>query len=240
MLHRLHRGMSAVAVAAVIAACAGDSAAPAADQDVELAATFDALSGEANGRGDADESAAFSGAAMAVRLGIRPTEIAVNVGGDSRRYLAFVHVVRHGQRDGILPALRTMVAYRTVADSRRPAEVLYMATAGDSVVVSLPSLTDIRPSADAFAVASWKDLVNQQFWVATAGKAGIKLQSTGEACPKLPSNGRVTCNVAEFGVLLDGEFHPLIRNQRGNVDRSRSLAIGTRSGGVNGAVLVFN
>ncbi len=240
MLHRPLRFVGAVAVAAMAAGCSTDSASPDPDQDLELAATFDAMSGEANGRGDSDESSAFSGAAMAVRLGIRPTEIAVVVGGESRRYRAFVHVVRHGQRDGALPALRTMVAYLPQLDSRRPAEVLYMATAGDSVVVSLPSLTGVRPNIDAFAVASWKDLVNRQYWVATAGKAGIKLQSTGEACPKLSPNGNVSCSVAEFGVLLDGEFHPLVRNERGNVDRSRAMSIGTRSTGVNGAVLVFN
>jgi hypothetical protein len=89
-------------------------------------------------------------------------------------------------------------------------------------------------------MASWKDLVNDQFWVATSGKAGIKLESIGETCPKLSTRGNVTCNAAEFGVLLNGVFHPLVRNQRANVDRSRALDIGTRSAGVNGAVLVFN
>lgn len=240
MLHRPLRAVGAVAVAAIVAGCSTDSAGPATDQDLELATTFDAMAGEANGRGDPDESAAFSGAAMAVRLGIRPTEIGVSVGGESRRYLAFVHVIRHGQRDGNLPSLRTMVAYRARADSRRPAEVLFLATAGEDVVINLPSLAGFRPSAETFAVASWKDLVNGQFWVATSGKAGIKLESTGGPCPKLSPNRSVTCNVAEFGVLLDGEFHPLVRNERANVDRSRTLQIGTRSGGVNGAVLVFN
>ncbi|MFN0181873.1 MAG: hypothetical protein ACKVZ0_23980 [Gemmatimonadales bacterium] len=234
MLHRQLIG--ALVVAMVAAGCATDSAEPN-ETDVELAATFDGLSSEANGRGDGDESAAFNGAAMAVRLGIRPTEVAVNVGGESRRYLAFVHVIRHGQTDGTRPALRTMVAYRA-GDRSRPVEVLYMATAGDSVVVELP--TGPRASAESFAVASWKDLANRQFWVATSGKAGIKLQSTGEPCPKLNPRGNVTCTVGEFGVLLDGVFHPLINNQRGNVDRSRRMDIGTRAGDVNGAVLVFN
>jgi hypothetical protein len=235
MLHR--HVIGALVVALVAAGCATDSAEPN-ESDLELAATFDGLSSEANGRGDGEESAAFNGAAMAVRLGIRPTAVAVNVGGESRRYLAFVHVVRHGQAEGSRPALRTMVAYRA-GERARPVEILYVATAGDSVVVELPGPTGPRAS-ESFAVASWKDLANRQFWVATAGKAGIKLQSTGEPCPKLNPRGNVTCNVGEFGVLLDGEFHPLINNQRGNVDRSRRLEIGTRASDVNGAVLVFN
>ena len=237
MLHRPLRFVGAVAVAATLASCTSEMGAPDTDQDLELATTFDTMAGEANGRGDSDEGAAFSGAAMAVRLGIRPTEIGVSIGGESRRYFGFVHLIRHSQHGGNSLALRTMVAYRTRADSRRPAEVLYLATAGDSVIVTLPSLTALRPSADGFAVASWKDLVNQQFWVATGGKAGIKLESTGAVCPKVSPSGSVTCHIAEFGVLLDGEFHPLVHNERGNVDRSRALEIGTRSAGVNGAVV---
>lgn len=237
MLHR-QRIMGALVIAALAAGCASDSTAPNVE-DVELAATFDGLSSDANGRGDGDESAAFGGAAMAVRLGIRPTEILVAVGAESRRYLAFVHVVSHGQGAGARPALRTLVAYRT-GERARPTEVLYLATAGDSVIIGLPSGGGPRGSMDNLAVASWKDLVNRQFWVATGGKAGVKLQSTGGVCPKLSPNGNVTCNVAEFGVLLDGEFHPLINNQRGNIDRNRTLGIGTRAGDVNGAVLVFN
>jgi hypothetical protein len=239
MLHRWW-GVAGAVTAALVAGCATDSADPTADQDLELASAFEAMAGEANGRGDPDESAAFSGAAMAVRLGIRPTEIGVTIGDESRRYLAFVHVIRHSQRDANAPALRTMVAYRARPDSKRPAEVLYLATTGDSGEISLPSLTKDRPIVDGFAGATWKDLVNQRFWAATSGKAGIAVESTGEACPKPSARGNPTCHVAEFGVLLDGQFHLLVRNQRGEVDRSRTLAIGTRSGGVNGAVLVFN
>jgi hypothetical protein len=230
--------VGAITVATILASCSSEMSSPATDQDAELASTFDTMAGDANGRGDSDEGAAFSGAAMAVRLGIRPTTIAVVVGGESRRYLAFVHLIRHSQRDGDGPGLRTMVAYLPRNDSRRPAEVLYLATAGDSVIVTLPSLTALRGSPETFAVASWKDLVNQQFWVATAGKAGIKLEKMGDSCPKVSATGNVTCHVAEFGVLLDGEFHPLVNNERGNVDRSRAMRIGTRSAGVNGAVVV--
>jgi len=221
---------------AFAAGCESQSTAPNADDAIDLATTFDGLAAEANGRGDGDEGAAFSGAAMAVRLGIRPTEIGVTIRGDLRRYLAFVHVIRHGQRDGNRPPLRTMVAYRP-GENRRPLEVLYLATTGDSVALELPTAAG---RGESFAIASWKDLVNQQFWVATSGKAGIRLTSTGEACPKPERSTNVTCNVAEFSVLVDGVFHALIDNQRGRIDRNRSVGIGSRASGVNGAVLVFN
>lgn len=237
MLHR-QRMVGALIIGALAAGCGSEATTPNGDETIDLAATFDGLSSEANGRGDGDESAAFSGAAMAVRLGIRPTEIPVTIRGDSRRYLAFVHVIRHGQRDGNRPALRTMVAYRR-GEERRPLEVLYLATTADSVGLEAPGGQE-RGGERPFAVASWKDLVNRQFWVATAGRAGIRLESTGDACPKPRPSATVTCTVAEFGVVLDGEFHPLINNQRGQIDRTQSVGIGTRAGDVNGAVVVIN
>lgn len=235
MLHR-RQFLGVVSMALFIGACADETVLPT-DQ-TELATVFDELATEATARGDRDEGGAFSEAALAIRLGIRPTEIGVTIGGEARRYLAFAHVVRNGDDTRPLPSIRSVVAYRRQSTGRRPAEVLYLATNQDSTLFRLPVLP--KPTDGDFAVASWKDLINRQFWVATAGKGGIRLLRSGDPCPKVNSGRRVTCTVGEFGVLVDGEFNALIDNQRGNIDRSRTLKIGTRATGVNGAVLVFN
>lgn len=238
MLHRALMAAGSVALAAALAGCATDSASTTSDQDQTLATTFDGMSRDANAAGDPDAGAAFSGAAMAARLGIRPTEIDVTVNGEGRRYSAFVFVLG-STRALPIAALRTVVAYR--GESPKPTEVLYVAAGGDSVGLDHPMASGQRPDPTKVGVSSWKDLVAKQFYVATSGLAMIRQQAgAGTPCPKPSSRSSVTCTAVKFGLRVAGDYHGLVNNQRGQLDRSKKATISTRAADVNGAVLIID
>ena len=170
---------AALAIVAVgVGACAEEPASPSEQTDL-LAATFDGYARQSNQEGDPDASLAFAHAAMAVRLGIRPTTISVSVDDQPVAFQALVHVVRHRSLDNV-PALRTMIAFRQSEPDQPPSRVLYLAITIDSARVAHPANLSPLP----FAWAVWKDLGKREVWVATQGKAGIKQQSTGDPCPK--------------------------------------------------------
>ncbi len=238
MLHRTLRAAGSVALAAVVAGCATEAGSVLTDQDQDLAVAVDGMSRDANVAGDADAGAAFSGAAMAVRLGLRPTPIDVMVDGESRRYFAFVHVLG-STRALPVAALRTMVAYR--GEAQRPTEVLYVAAGADSVGLDHPMASGGRPDPTKFGVSSWKDRVANQFYVAVRGFAMIKRQAdAGTPCPKPSPRANVSCTAVKFGLRVSGDYFGLINNQRGQLDRSKKVAISTRAADVNGAVLIID
>lgn len=234
MLHRSMRAPACLAVVALIAAgCSSGDGVADPNQDDQLAIEFDGLSRDANGRGDGDAGAAFSGAAMALRLGIRPSDVTVSLDGANQTYSAFVHVVSH-PRAGSTVTLRTLVAFRII--DGRPRDVLFLALTRDSLdFVAPPSA---RP--DASGLSSWRDGSARQFYLATRGYGVLDQESRAGACPKVPSDGRVTCTVADFGLRLEGGYHALAGNQRGQIDPNRQVVIKSRASGVNGAVLTFN
>lgn len=238
MLHRTLMAAGTVALVAVMAGCSTDSGSSPTDQDQELAVAFDGMSRDANVAGDADAGLAFSGAAMAVRLGLRPTPIDVMVNGESRRYLAFVHVLG-STRALPVAALRTVVAYR--GEDQRPTEVLYVAAGSDSVGLDHPMASGGRPDPTKFGVSSWKDLVAKQFYVAASGLAMIKRQAdAGTPCPKPSPRANVSCTAVKFGLRVAGDYYGLVNNQRGQLDRSKKVTISTRAADVNGAVLIID
>jgi hypothetical protein len=229
----LHRSLLLGVVIAMAAGCSSDQGVSDPDQEEELAATLEGLSRDATTEGDPDASAAFSGAAMAVRLGIRPTPIPVSIDGETRRYLAFVHLLNHN-RGGVTLTLRTLVAFE--GGNARPAGVLYVALPSDSADFAHPA--NLRPAASGSS--SWKDLAARQFYLAIRGYGIIKPQSREGDCPKVSARASVKCTVAKFGVVVKGGYHALTRNQRGAVDDDRSVVIQTRADGVNGAILTVN
>lgn len=239
MLHRRKLAFAMAGIGMALAGCATESASTKSeDQDRELATTFDGMSRDANVGGDADAGAAFSGAALAVRLGIRPTPIEVRVNGESRRYQTFVFVLG-STRALPVAAFRTAVGYRK--EGERPIEVLYVAAGGDSVGLGHPMASGQRPDPTKLGVSSWKDLVAKQFYVATGGLAMIKQQAdAGTPCPNPSPRANVRCTAVKFGLRVAGDYHGLVNNQRGQIDRSKKVTISTRSADVNGAVLIID
>jgi hypothetical protein len=218
-------------ILAAVGACDEQPASPNEQTDL-LATAFEGYARQSNQEGDADASLAFAHAAMAVRLGIRPTTISVLVDDQPIPFQALVHVVRHRSLETI-PALRTMIAFRQSGPDQAPAQVVYLAITIDSARVAHPANLSPLP----FAWAVWKDLGKREVWIATQGKAGIRQQTTGGACPRTLQRN-VICTLGTFSLFLDGDFRLAIG--RLQVAAEPILGIRTREGAVNGAELVFD
>lgn len=232
MLHRSMKFVAALALAGGVFACSSEPVATLTEDDEALAVALDGMEQDAARQGDGDGMAAFGAAAIAVRLGVRPGDLAVSVDGDVRRYRAFVHVVRR-TRENVSVEMRTLVALRP-GDRDRPLEILYVALSADSADFGPPAVTD-RPAAHG--VSSWKDLTVPQFYLATRGFGQIENLARIGPCPKVSDRANVTCTVATFGTRLHGVYQALIGNQRGQLS-DRRVEIQSR-GDVPGAVLSF-
>ncbi len=228
------RKISLAAILAGALACAGDAVSPTDQSDV-LVSALEGLSRDCNQQGDADGSLAFTYAAMAVRLGVEPSEVTLQVGDQAERFLAFVHVVRHGANQTAV-SLRTLVAFKPKAfNDRRPTQVLYVGIPIDSARLEHPA----SASAMAAASAVWKDLTSGQTWVATLGKAGIKQETVGGACPKARSSMNLDCVTGTFSAFVDGDFYQAIGGRESQLSAEPVLGIRTRAASIAGATIVF-
>jgi hypothetical protein len=219
---------------ALAAACEGGPAGPQ-ELSQDLEATLEVMAADANRDGDPDAAAAFSGGALALRLGVRPSDIVVQVGGESVRYQALVYGVVRTLRSGDLVLHRNLIAW---TGERRPVALLQVSQLTDQAAFGFPA--DLSTAADprGRARGTWADLLKGQRWVATAGTSAIVLASTGGPCIRqLSSNPELRCMTAEFDIRVDGDFYRLLRPDAHDVDRSRALEISTAATGVHGVVI---
>ncbi|HEX9893076.1 MAG TPA: hypothetical protein VGA78_04095 [Gemmatimonadales bacterium] len=224
-------GVSALILA--LGACGEGPAAPESQSDLPLEASLEQMAAEANNAGDVDAAVAFSDGLLAIRLGVRPTELSVKVGDKSERYLAIVTGVAHTTADGAILLRRSLVAW---AGDPRPTALLQVTSFSDNAVFGYPSDLATRADPVGRARGTWVNLVRGHTFVATSGRASIALASTGEACPNLPADSRLRCAVARYDVGIDGVFHQLRQRNARQADHASRIEISTE-GGVAGVVI---
>ena len=147
-------------LSAVLATGCVDSPSEPASAPLEntLAVNFDALADEQSAAGDVERSEELRWAALAIRLGVRPTVLNVTNGGEDEEYSAFVHSARWARvTDAIRPAThRSLVAWRRL-DPRGtpvPAEAPRVEPAIISPHTGQPLPTQAEIGAAAFERAS--------------------------------------------------------------------------------------
>jgi len=227
------RSFSRLSAALLLLAACEDGPTQPVEQDLAPELALDQLAAEANSAGDADAADAFSAGAYAVRLGLQPTEIAVQIAGETIRYYALVAgFVRTLPNDERVLA-RTLVAW---TPDRRPEAVLQVSLLTDAGSFGFPARlsTDVDPRGRARG--TWADLVRQIRWVATEGSATISLEGTGAPCTH-PGPAALSCLTARYDVRVDGVFHVLLRRDGVATDLSRRLEIATSASGVAGVVI---
>lgn len=227
-------GLGAGAIIVALAACGESPAGPEAEQLPELEASIEQMAAEANRAGDADAAVAFADGLEAVRFGVRPSEIAVTVGGEEVRYHALVVgvVVNHG--DGRELVRRSLIAW---AGANRPAALLQVSAFSDEATFGYPADLNTRPDPTGRARGTWADLVRRHRWVATAGTVAIKVASVGDPCPAIPAHPDIQCRVARWDLRLDGTFHQLLRRDARQATTGAALAIGSAAQGISGVVI---
>jgi hypothetical protein len=215
---------------AAVAACDAGPLAPD-DANEDPAAALDLLAADANRTGDADLAEAASGGALALRLGVRPSEIIVRVGDESVRYQALVVGTLRMLRTGTRVLHRSLIAW---TGDRRPVALLQVSQLTDQAVFGYPAELTTAIDPRGRARGTWVDFAAGAHWVATAGPSTIVLAATGEPCERKASDLR--CALARYDLRVEGEFHRL-SSRGGELDRGRMLPIASGADGVSGVVL---
>ena len=231
------RRITGIAAGVALLACGEGSSEPAEPASAESVLELAAL--QARTAGDAEATAVLDGATLAVRIGVRPTTIAVSVGGEVTRYAALVVAFVDATASGELVTRRRLVAWR--GQDRRVA-LLHVSTIGDGGSFAPDydrTTTDIRVRP---AVGRWFNFVRGTRWVAVDGTAKIAVASIGDNCPLADRRDDVRCVVARFGVGVDGLFRLLrLTTDRATTDdRIPAVRIQTSADAVNGIIIGRN
>jgi len=203
MSRRSIRPLTLLAGALLAAACQDESPTAPAEATVDLQAAIAQAGDEAARSGDTERAEALSHGARALRWGIRPSAIEVKVRNESYTYLAIVvGVVRH-RAGGERVLVRSLVAWT----GRPPTALLQVISASDQALFGHPGGNSNGNGSDPDAARGhWKDLVNHELWVATAGSADLTLVDTGNPCPVQPSAPALRCLLASWDIRINGNF----------------------------------
>lgn len=214
----------ATAACAELPSGAAGSAASPPDAALEgVALSLDAMADEASRSGDALAATEYADGALALRLGAQPTEIAVTIRGQGYRYYAVVTgvVERHGSGPELLR--RTVVAWNRMD---RPDAILRLTSRADAATFGHDeSLGDLGR-----ATGSWVDLTRGHRFAAVDGGVATTLNSLAGRCPAGQSDTRFTCQLARFGLRMEGVFELV-------GDATARVEIATESSSIAGVVV---
>jgi len=200
------RSLAFLAAGLFAAACQEGAPTAPAEADLELQAAIEAAGDAAVLSGDADRAEALKHGAQALRWGIRPSRIDVKIQNETTEYLAIVvGLVRRGA-GGERVLIRHLVAWT----GRPPTALLQVTSKSEQALFGHPNGNGNGNGNDPDAArGQWKDLVNHEVWVATAGSADLELAGTGGACPKQPPAAALRCVLASFDIRINGSFQLL-------------------------------
>ncbi|HPF62214.1 MAG: hypothetical protein KC544_01625 [Gemmatimonadetes bacterium] len=193
--------------AALLAACADAPtvtgpdvvAPPTGTADEAVALSLDELAASASLAGDSRAASDYADGALAIRLGARPTEIAISVGGQDYRYHAVgLGIVERGP-DGAELLKRTVIAWHGLD---RPDAVLRVMSRSDAAIFG----REDNPGDLGRATGTWADLARGARFVAIDGALATTLNSVAEPCPNAAADRRFACNLARFDIRMDGTF----------------------------------
>ncbi len=229
----LYLGLGAALVA--LAGCDSAPAAPEEDPaDAGLELALEQMAAEANSAGDGDAAIAFNDGLSALRFGVRPSEIGVQIDGELVRYQALLVGIAVRQHDGRELMRRSLIAW---TGEPRPTAILHASSFSDEAQFGYPADLATRADPVGRARGTWLDLVRGHRFVATSGPVAMVLGGTGEPCPAVPADAPLLCVTARWDIRLEGTFHLLPSRDARQADDGIRMVIGTSADGVSGVVL---
>jgi len=223
------RLLGVVALLGVSAGCSDTPTIPT-EESTELALAFETMAADANREGDAEGAASLSAGSIALRMGVRPTEIEVVIDGESIRHHALVAAVTRTV-DGQPRLLQTLFAW---TGARRPTTILEVGILGEEGTFNPGASAE--PLGRARGV--YRNLVDRFRWIAVTGSAAIDLSDTGEACGRpLGDNPNITCVKGRFSLAVDGLFHERALNSTTGALSDVAHRIATEATAVSGVVI---
>lgn len=218
-----------LAVLCGLTACAEGPTNPGQEGELAPELALEQMAVEANRDGAPDDAAAYSGGALALRLGIRPSEIEVQIGDEKAIYRAVMVGIVRVNRAGERVLMRSLLAW---TGTRRPTAILQVSSRSDAALFGHPEDRSNLADTPGRALGVWADLVNRRRWIATAGSADMTVLGLGNPCPTPRSAAGVLCTLAEFDIRITGSFVPARAGEPGE-----HLEIHTSASEVNGVVL---
>lgn len=229
MSRRSIRPLALLAGALFAGACQEGSPTAPAEASLELQAAMAQAGDDAARSGDSERAEALSHGARALRWGIRPSRIEVKVKNETYRYLAIVVGVVRQRADGERVLVRSLVAWT----GRPPTALLHVISTSDQALFGHPDNGNGNDGGPEGARGQWKDLVNHELWVATAGSANLELLGIGDACPVQPPSVALRCVLARYDIRINGKFQLA---GTGGPD-GPPIEIHTNADGVHGVVI---
>jgi len=229
MLSRSLRSLALLAAGWLAVACQEGSPTTPAEPNLGLEAALTADVDAAVQSGDPERAEALRHVATALRWGIRPSQIELKIKNEKVTYLAIVVAVTRRGPDG--PVLvRSLVAWT----GRPPTALFHVISKSEQALFGPPDANgNGNGSGPEGARGQWKDLVNHELWVATAGSADLELVATANACPIQPTDPALRCVLASFDIRINGNFQLL---GSGGPDGA-PIEIHTNADGVHGVVI---
>jgi len=222
------RPIALLAAGWLAVACQEGTPTTPVEANVGLEAALSAAGDAAVQAGDPERAEAMRHAATALRWGIRPSRIELKIHNETFTYLALVVAVTRRGSEGSPVLVRSLVAWT----GRPPTALFHVLSASEQALFDPPSGGNGN-GGPAGARGQWKDLVNHEVWVATAGSADLELVSTGNGCPIQPADAKLRCVLASFDILINGNFQLL---GPGGPD-GPPIEIHTNADGVHGVVI---
>ena len=253
---RMTRTLTALALAATVAACVDAPSEPlaaTAPQNNPLAASFDVLADEQMAANDVERGEEFRWAALSLRAGVMPTALQVTNDGRPELYDAFVHAVTWASlTEAVRPPLhRSLVAWRRSGDVL---QILLVGLASDSAPVlhpySLRTAAGAVTSPVAGATAAYFERgsavssTSGSTWIGTGGSAKVAEVPRLTLCPSPNDETKpagVNCQLTRFGVALNVLFARTRSRDSREIDAtapSRRLIVPVQT--VSGVKLVFS
>lgn len=201
----IRRFLSAVSLALVLGACGSGPSEPKPSQQ-SVSDVLQRLGQDAIQQGYLDQGLILGQAALAAKVGIEPTVVAIRVGDGSLRYRGFVAVITLPARDGV-PAfqVRSFIGWTGEGDATR---VLVVGSGAAAASIVPPPALGTRPAAmpdpRSSAVAMYLDGIKGARWIGTSGSVRLVEDSQTGPCPQAPSG--LTCTAGTYAIGLDGQL----------------------------------
>ncbi|MGQ0701903.1 MAG: hypothetical protein ACT4PM_02070 [Gemmatimonadales bacterium] len=211
------------------AACQESATTAPADSSLDLQAAIAQAAGDAARNGDPDRAETLRHGARALRWGIRPSEIQVKIQNETFTYQAIVVGVVRRRDPGEPVLVRSLVAWT----GQPPTALLQVVSRSDHGLFGHPGNGNGNGNGPDGARGVWKDLMNHELWVATAGFADLELTGTGARCPVQPTEAALECVLASYDVQVNGNFQLLSTDGPAGAP----IEIHTNAAGVNGVVI---
>ncbi len=252
---RLKKTLTAIALAALVAACVDAPSEPlaaTAPPNNPLAASFDVLADEMVAN-DVERSEEFRWAALSLRAGVLPSPLEVSNEGRLELYDSFVHAVTWASlTQAVRPPLhRSLVAWRRTGDVL---QVLLIGLATDSAPVlhpySLRATAGIPASSIAGATAAYFERGSTasstagSTWIGISGAAKVAEFPRQVLCTSPNGSAKpdgVNCQLTRFGVGLNVLLARTRSRDSRDVDATApSRRVYVQNQTVNGVKLVFS